>query len=153
MYRETIEVKTIPPVFFLGRRISGPASVIQPALEDIERTIDPQLHRGRCCGRPFVLFHSRPTERGHVDVEVAVPVEGHASASGDVHAGALGGTMVACLVHEGADLAAAYARLYQWIEVHGYVVAGPARETPIPCHQKACAPTTEIAVPIRAASG
>ena len=79
-------------------------------------------------GHPFVLYHAFGPEL--IDAEVCVPVAGPAPASDRIATRTIAAATVVRTVHLGLyeELGTAYAALAEWLDDHGYAVAGPVRE-------------------------
>jgi DNA-binding transcriptional MerR regulator len=85
--------------------------------------------RARAARPPTVVYHS--CEQTMMRVEVAIPVSSPLQGADWVRQAELPGVnLMACLVHTGNDrgLSQACAALHQWVDTHGYQVAGPMRE-------------------------
>jgi DNA-binding transcriptional MerR regulator len=85
--------------------------------------------RARAARPPTVVYHA--CEQAMMKVEVAIPVSSPLQGVDWVRPAELPGVnLMACLVHTGNDrgLSQACTALHQWIDTHGYQVAGPMRE-------------------------
>jgi len=82
-------------------------------------------------GPAFAMYYDEGYKDKDIDVESAVPIAGSATSGDRVKVRELPGVeQMACLTLQGSyeGLDEAYGRLIQWIEAHGYHIAGPNRE-------------------------
>ena len=79
-------------------------------------------------GEPFVIYHAFGPDL--VDAEVCLPLTEEVAASGRIIGRVVPAATVASTLHVGPyeALGSAYGTLTDWLELHGFVVAGPVRE-------------------------
>lgn len=86
--------------------------------------------RATPAGPPFVIYHQVSEGRQSLDIEICAPVNGMLDAPALWHVGSLPAGTFASLLHIGAydTVGVAHEALSTWIETHGFIPAGPARE-------------------------
>ncbi len=96
---------------------------------DMFETAEAHIASYRAPVSPLLVFHSPPTQKRNLDLEVCIPVVGEASNRDGVKT--LPGAELACsLVYEGGyhQTGPLYEQMIEWIERAGLMPAGPFRE-------------------------
>lgn len=151
-----VHVKQLPPQVVVTQRrhasLENLGNAMHSALAKVAMSVAP---KEAARGAPFTVYHGEAFRPDDLDVEMGLPVTGDAKVveTADVRRRELSGGPVAYTTHVGpyAEIPAAYAALYTWIDGHGHKRIGPPREIYIVGPGQGTKPEeyrTEIEVPI-----
>ncbi|HII77225.1 MAG: Bacterial transcription activator, effector binding domain [Methanoregulaceae archaeon PtaU1.Bin059] len=155
---EDITIVEVPSQQVVGIRKSGNYTLIPELLMQLAEYI--MENNIAFAGMPMFICHEtspdavkEANEKGTALVEVAWPVAGKVSGSGDIKVYTLPGGKMVRTVHKGPydTCEPTYLALFSWMEKHRLQVAGPIREI-YPNDPREVKPEdilTEILVPIR----
>ncbi len=154
---EDVTLVEIPSMQVIGIRKRGHYSLVSELLPGIFEYA--MKNRMQIAGMPMLIMHETSKEEaveadrtGNADVEVAVPVAGKVSASGEIKVYTLPGGRMARIVHMGPyeTCEVSYQKVMDWIAVKGLQVKGPIREAYYnnPHEVKPEEIMTEILVPV-----
>lgn len=155
---EDITIVEVPSQQVVGIRKSGNYTLIPELLMQLAEYI--MENNIAFAGMPMFICHvtspdavKEANEKGTALVEVAWPVAGKVSGSGDIKVYTLPGGKMVRTVHKGPydTCEPTYLALFSWMEKHRLQVAGPIREI-YPNDPREVKPEdilTEILVPIR----
>jgi DNA-binding transcriptional MerR regulator/effector-binding domain-containing protein len=119
-----IEEKTIEPQLVAGMRMKGRYQDIGPQFGRLCRRVGRYV-----AGKPLCLYYDGEYREEDADFEPCVPLRKKVDIEGaDVRE--LPGTRVVALVHRGPydELKRSYARVFAYINEHGYEMSTPTRE-------------------------